>query len=363
MHPSFDYKYIFEQNPLGGELKTGISAYSLSRSDFADASRITGTLDWRNQYVSRQGLLFEPFAGVRADYYTASGGNYPGGSSGLNSPAYSEREEADILPYAGATLRYPLVSSNSLGVHVVEPIAQIVSRPNVDNVDVVNEDAQSLIFDASNLFELDKYSGYDRKEGGSRANVGARYTLNLNSGGSLTAMIGQSFHLAGDNPFPQDSGLYDDRSDFVGSAFFIPSQNLTAFARVRLDKHDLSPRAVETQVSGRYKAFTGSLQYAHYDKQNGVGINTSRQQIAGAMNLNVHENWRVFGGLRYDIENQMTLSRNIGIGYRNECFVFDLGYTERFDSKGDRNGGLNFRIELRTLLETQGGLSAATRDQ
>ncbi len=33
-----------------------------------------------------------------------------------------------------------------------------------------NEDAQSFVFDATNLFDRDKFSGYDRIEGGTRAN-------------------------------------------------------------------------------------------------------------------------------------------------------------------------------------------------
>ena len=39
-----------------------------------------------------------------------------------------------------------------------------------------NEDAQSFVFDTTNLFDRDKFSGYDRIEGGTRANLGVRYT-------------------------------------------------------------------------------------------------------------------------------------------------------------------------------------------
>ena len=41
-------------------------------------------------------------------------------------------------------------------------------------VKLPNEDAQSLVFDASTLFETNKFSGFDRTEGGIRANLGIK---------------------------------------------------------------------------------------------------------------------------------------------------------------------------------------------
>ena len=45
-----------------------------------------------------------------------------------------------------------------------------------------NEDAQSFVFDTTSLFERDKFSGFDRTEGGTRANVGLRYTGSFDNG-------------------------------------------------------------------------------------------------------------------------------------------------------------------------------------
>ena len=39
-----------------------------------------------------------------------------------------------------------------------------------------NEDSQSLVFDTTTLFQRDKFSGYDRIEGGTRLNAGLRYS-------------------------------------------------------------------------------------------------------------------------------------------------------------------------------------------
>ncbi len=67
-----------------------------------------------------------------------------------------------------------------------------------------NEDAQSFVFDATTLFERDKFSGYDRIEGGTRANVGFQYTGTFDNGYKLHGIFGQSYQLAGQNSFATD---------------------------------------------------------------------------------------------------------------------------------------------------------------
>ena len=51
-------------------------------------------------------------------------------------------------------------------------------RPQIGKLP--NEDAQSLIFDDSNLFSVNKFSGWDRIEGGTRLNAGIQYTAQFN---------------------------------------------------------------------------------------------------------------------------------------------------------------------------------------
>ena len=83
-----------------------------------------------------------------------------------------------VMPAVGLMYRYPFVAKTWWGTHIIEPVAQVIARPNeTSSLRVANEDAQSLVFDDTNLFEWNgKFSGYDRVEGGTRANVGALYT-------------------------------------------------------------------------------------------------------------------------------------------------------------------------------------------
>ena len=94
------------------------------------------------------------------------------------------------------------MTNTRVGSHVIEPIGQIIARQaTVRQDNLPNEDAQSLVFDDTNLFEVTKFSGYDRIETGTRANVGLQYTFQSNDGGYARILAGESFHLAGDNPY------------------------------------------------------------------------------------------------------------------------------------------------------------------
>src|SRR5690606_41028964 len=80
---------------------------------------------------------------------------------------------------AGLEARWPVLFSTTSATHILEPMGQTLARPNEpfgSTVGIPNEDAQRLVFDATNLFRRDKFSGYDRIEGGVRANLGIRYS-------------------------------------------------------------------------------------------------------------------------------------------------------------------------------------------
>jgi LPS-assembly protein len=112
-------------------------------------------------------------------------------------------------------------------------------------------DAQSLVFDDTNLFEWDKFSGYDRQEGGTRANLGFAYQGLLPGGVTVDALVGQSFQLAGLNSFEaQDhaltgvgSGLDDDASDYIGRVSVDSGLGVAVHARGRFDEEDLGSTA------------------------------------------------------------------------------------------------------------------------
>src|SRR5690606_19630612 len=127
---------------------------------------------WQNQWIVG-GAVVTPFAGVRID-----AANYDGGSSATDAPGASSLLGA--TPIAALDVRYPLVARSPGMTHLVEPIAQIVYRGASSlQPGITNEDSQSVVFDDTNLFSYNRFTGIDRQETGLRLNVGGRYLASL----------------------------------------------------------------------------------------------------------------------------------------------------------------------------------------
>jgi LPS-assembly protein len=132
--------------------------------------------------------------------------------------------------------------------HVIEPMGQVVAHnSHVDQDFLPNEDAQSLIFDDTNLFDTTKFSGYDRLETGVRANVGVQYTFQ-GPVGYARVLAGQSYHLAGtnaydeiDNGFNPNSGLETDDSDYVLGVYLAPTDTFRIISQSRFGGRPYDP--------------------------------------------------------------------------------------------------------------------------
>ena len=203
---------------------------------FADGNqqmnRVVTELNWRRRLTDPIGITYTPFAQLRGDVYQIS--NYVDPLS-TRRAARSDTSSPAVWRLGGVTVSYPWVANTS----------QRLARHRADRPDhrppgerstqrrLPNEDAQSLVFDDTNLFERTKFSGYDRIETGTRANVGLQYTFQSNNGGYARFLAGESYPSLGrqhrmpipaidvnGNPvFTPDSGLQTDRSDYVLGAY------------------------------------------------------------------------------------------------------------------------------------------------
>lgn len=374
VHPVIDWNYIFEDPLAGGELSLAGNFTSLTR-DETDAilvnnttNRFRGvegtftraTLDgqWRRSLIDPLGQVFTPFAYVQGDvFFLASADD---NVAALTDEAVVGR----IMPAAGLEYRYPFIATFDGGNHVLEPIGQIIARPDEQRIgDLPNEDAQSIVFDSTTLFEWDKFSGFDRSEGGTRANVGVRYKLQLDQGSHLSALFGRSYQLAGENSFARpdildatgNSGLDSAQSDYVGSLYVDSTLGFRVGAQARFDRDDFNVNRAQVQASGIYGPVVGTLAYAFLDAQPDLGIDDPREELLGSTSLRIEENWRLFGSLRYDIENANIVQNGIGVGYDDEGFSVSMTYSEdRSRNNGELTDRLFFlRLGFRTLGATQ----------
>jgi LPS-assembly protein len=392
--PAFEYSYTPSQPVAGGELNFNVNTRAIWRNrldyfpntpavrgiDGSD-SRITAEAVWRRTFITEGGLLITPLLALRGD---AIGTDYSdetvdairamAANPLINTDADVRSAYYRFMATAGMELSWPILFSTTSASHVLEPVAQIFARPDEpysDSLGIPNEDAQSFVFDASSLFDRDKFSGLDRIEGGTRANLGFRYSGSFDSGWSATGIFGQSFQLAGRNSFAAPdlvnagaySGLETARSDYVALVGMTSPDGLSLSTGGRFDEETLGLRRIEASaayVGGRYNL---AARYAYIDAQPLYGFPDDRQQITAAASAKVGEYWRVFGSATYDTVSKLMISDALGMGYLDECFGLTLSVSQTRNSQTrELRNNIGFNISFRTIGDF-GSNSASMRSQ
>jgi LPS-assembly protein len=382
-----DYDYIFDNPIFGGELTASTNftklyrededPFSMTNGDYTPVTidgvqyyhglggtnvRASTMIEWQREIITPMGQLIKPFAYVRADAF------------GLDLDPPTLADSVDVtddnfalraVPAVGVDWSLPVMAQTGYITHVFEPMAQLIARPNSTfDGTLPNEDAQSLVFDDSILFEPDKYSGYDLVETGVRANVGFRYRGTFANGGSIEGLIGQSFHLAGENPFAMEdvahaglaSGLETDRSDYVGRMSFDSGVGPRLDFRGRFDEENLEIQRGEIEASNALGPLTASASYLYLrDYPNDPDAEVPISVLRGAAALNFHENWRLYGALAYDVKNEQLAASSVGLAYHNSCVTFAVTYSETREDYSDivASRTINVLLSLRTLGAVQ----------
>ncbi len=367
IHPSLDYSYTFNKPVAGGELNFDVNVLSLTRRTAesepvnnrfpgieGNNSRLTGEVEWKRTFFTDSGLLLTPLLAARGDANVLDITAPMAYTGSLTTDSTATRG----LLTAGLEARYPIQISAPSGSHVIEPVGQIFVRNNEQLAgSLPNEDAQSFVFDASTLFERDKFSGYDRIEGGTRANLGLRYTGTFNNGVSLRGIFGQSFQIAGLNSFAtpdlvnvgSNSGLETTKSDYVGSIGVDLPNGFSLTAAGRFDEETFALERSDIGGSYSSRAFSTSFAHTTVQPQPGYGSSTSRHEVKGAASFRFAEVWTTFGSISYDIENRLISDNTIGMGYDDECFAIKISYSQTRDSNQAVDWSVGASISLRTL--------------
>ena len=406
IHPVVDYSNVINHQILGGEFSYKTNFTSLTRETAAfdpittlantNGLCLTASADpmarlpaqcllrgmpgtytrasveaqWRRSFTDSAGEIWTPFAIVRADAIDASISNQPGVSNFL---PVGDTQALRVMPTVGLEYRYPFINVQPWGTTTIEPIGQVIIRPNETYAGKLpNEDAQSMVFDASNLFAVDKFSGYDRVEGGGRANVGVQATTQFDRGGSVNVLFGQSYQLFGLNSFAVadvtntgvDSGLQRARSDYVGSVNYSPNRTYTFSVRSRLDEQTLNINRFEAEGRASFDRWSVALTYGNYAPQPDLGYLIRREGLLGSGSIKVAANWVVSGAARWDLEANKLNQYIVGAGYVDDCFVLAANYVTSYQySAGTTPPVLShafmLQIGLRTLANTSSSASGA----
>ncbi len=346
-------------------------------------SRATAAIDWKRTVIDPLGMSWTPFGFIRGDVATAQVSTSGVFNQFLSN--FMDTSGAGLtrgMAGAGMTWRYPFIGRLSGTTHVIEPVAQIIARPNETGIrQFPNEDAISLIYDDSNLFSVNKFTGYDRIEGGTRANVGLNYTMQFDSGGYINALVGQSYQVSGMNSFSQfsltrtglESGLDTVNSDYVGRVQYTPMNGFNVIARGRFDVNDYAPKALEVQSAYSFNSYlAATVAWARYAAQPLLGVFNTRNGFVTGLTVRPDPNWWLSGSLSFDLaryqrDNGFPQAVGnsdpwpsipgfaIGAGYKDECTTIGVTYSNTSGSSQGITTGRVQSVMLRLELRPLGG--------
>jgi LPS-assembly protein len=258
---------------------------------------------------------------------------------------------------AGLQYQYPFVAHTAAGAFVLEPIAQLIFRPEtVEQKGIPNEDAKSLVFNDAILFGVDKFSGFDRIETGSRLNAGVQSTFQANAGGYARLLLGQSFQLSSSTPFAVGTGLEDKQSDYVAGLYLEPNRFFRFIGQARFDNDTFETNRIDAASLITWGPIALSATYAYQRDlltvdTVGNHIVTSPHEIMTGGQIKLADYWYLVGGIRYDIANDRRLQDAIGIKYLDDCFMLTGIYTETLyeDPTVAKDRTFMVRFELKNL--------------
>lgn len=335
---------------LGGRWNAELSALGLYRDgNGQDVARGSMELGWDRRYITGFGLVSKLDLMARGDVYNVQD----------RLAAISDDNKTVTRGFANANyeVSYPFVKRFERSQVTIAPVASVTVGTNVDfNDGVPNEDSQDFVLDPTNIFEPNRFAGYDLIEDRSHVTYGVRTGWYGDQGYSGEVFFGQSRRFEDeDNPFNAGSGLSEQESDYVGLITGRFGEYLNLDYRFQLNNNNFSSQRHEVDVNSTYDRLTLGAQYFYAAGIEGTDLNLPREQIRPYARLRVYDDWYTSGALRYDMgqTDDGLRAASYGINYEGQCMTFALTAERTLtdDSTGDSDTEIMLRIGLKNLGE------------
>ncbi len=352
--PEIDYRRREENALLGGTLTLQLHPLAIGRKAGQDTRRAFASARWDVRGITAMGQEVTLTAFARADAYDTD-------QTALTSiAAYRGLEgfHTRAIGALAADVKWPLIGELFGGVQRVTPRVQLVATPRVANLALPNEDARAVDLEDSNLFALNRFSGYDRWEDSSRVTYGADWALDL-PGVAITANVGQSYRLnSRPSILPDGTGLSDRFSDIVGRTTVRVGDFVQFVHRYRLDKDNLAVRRNEIDATVGSRSTYATVGYLRLNRDiTALEDLQDREEVRAGGRVAFARFWSVWGSAIVDLtsRNEDPLStadgftpirHRLGVAYQDDCI--DLGVTWKRDylTVGDARSGNAFLLTL-----------------
>ncbi|MES2495124.1 MAG: LPS assembly protein LptD [Pseudomonadota bacterium] len=353
--PAIDYRLRLTDPVVGGNVQIQANSLALLRTNGQDTQRAFVGAQWDMRRYTPLGQELTLTAYGRGDLYHTDQVGRTNTIIYRGDPGWTTRGIAALA----ADMRWPFIGTFMGGTQRITPRVQIVASPKARNLSIPNEDARSIDLEDSNLFALNRFSGYDRWEDGSRITYGAEWAVYL-PGISFNTVIGQSYRL-NDKPslLPVGTGLSDRMSDVVGRTTFKYGRFLELTHRFRLDKDNFAIRRNEIDATIGTRKTYATIGYLKLNRDIVATIEDlrDREEVRMGGRIQIARYWSVFGSTVIDLtgrkEDPLTLSdgyqpirHRLGIVYDDDCIELGVTWRREYDAIGDARRGNTFLLRL-----------------
>ncbi|GAA5068419.1 LPS assembly protein LptD [Roseibacterium beibuensis] len=298
-----------------------------------DVSRLTAGIDWQRSHVLPAGVLLTYEAALFADLYSVS-----------EDPALNGTTTR-VTPYGQIELRWPTQNVTANGVsHLLEPVVQLAwSRTTGDSVPV--EDSAIVEFDEANLFALDRYPGSDRREEGTRANIGLNYTRTDPLGWSAGITAGLVLREEEINPFTAGSGLDGLQSDWLFAAHVGLDDQWRLINRAIFDS-DFDFTSNEIALTWTNESYDLASSYIWLEADQAEGRDEDLSEWALDASYRIDDFWQAGVDWRYDFVEDEPTRTGLSIGYQNECVDVEFTMSRRYTTASDLEPATSFGLTV-----------------
>ena len=349
--PLLEYKGLGDTDNFGGRWSLDSNFRYLYQEDKSENQRLSVDIGYEVPFTSPIGFVTTVETNLRMDAYNTDHFAAADGAGRRTEDGFSGR----IRPEMKIDWRYPFVRPDSTGQTVIEPIVALLASPNGGNpAGIANDDSVVVEIDETNLLDQNRTPGLDRVEGGMRLAYGMRVARFFESGGSMSAFIGQSHKFTTDNDLEAETGLENGTSDIVGRIDIRPSRYIDTFYRFRIDEDKGEVNRSEIGSTIGSNALQFGVNYT-FLREGTVEDVAQLDELALSMRAQWDDNWSVGLFTRQDLIGDIDpLEHSAALTYEDECFRFDARLRRTFTSSADVDEIDEFVVRL--TFKTVGGV-------
>lgn len=352
--PLAEYEFVSDVDTIGSYWKNTFSWASVYHEGDNLSHRLTMINSWNLPWISPFGERYKIVASLKSDAY------YVDGYSEVGTTNDYSGDVIRVFPQLGIEWKLPLVKATESSRQIIEPIIVGVLAPNGGNKanKIPNEDSEDVELDDTNILNLDRYSGYDRNDSGSRISYGLNWSSYGNIMGRTSAFIAQTYSFNKNSSFSGNMENEGRLSDYVGRIYAAPSNNLDLNYRFRLDKDNYKLQYSELGAKIGNNLLNMYVSYIYLQKnKNATELFDKRKELYTSVRASLTRDWSVSIYNRQDLSDSgKSLEHGGNLIYEDECFKF-ITTVKKYNSNDpslDNNYEFNFTFYLKTL----GGVGA-----